>query len=384
MLLHKRFTFLSLFLFSIFIFSCESTKKLENAAYKSNSKNELTVVFAGDIMAHKPNYAMKNYSIIWDDIRQITENTDFSFANIEAPVDNSIPFDTYPTFNMQESYPQAAIDAGFNVLSTANNHTNDKELSGINATKSWSKKIMEQTKNSSRPVYISGLKNDRKFSYSVIEHKNFKILYLAFTEILNTNSFAKEINFVPPDKSSRNHFIDFIANLRKENPCDLFILQIHTCEPEYVLEIARDTKEFYHTLLENGVDIISANHPHVPQPIELIGDKKTKRITKALLYASGNVISAQRWKPDFDHPEKIHEYTGDGRLNKFIIKKDKKGIFISENRTFFITTYIDDNKNYSIKLLDDDIKKKTDQKWSTYLLSRLEYLKNIKDFTTWQ
>ena len=71
-------------------------------------------------MAHTGNFIMKDYDIIWDGIRDLTSTSDFTFANIEAPVSNDIPFMNYPNFNMQYSYPQAAIDAGVNVITVAN------------------------------------------------------------------------------------------------------------------------------------------------------------------------------------------------------------------------------------------------------------------------
>ena len=67
-------------------------------------RHNLTLLFAGDIMAHKPNYSMSDYSVIWKDIAPLALSCDFSFANIEAPVDDSIPYATYPRFNMHSEY----------------------------------------------------------------------------------------------------------------------------------------------------------------------------------------------------------------------------------------------------------------------------------------
>ncbi|MBR3543085.1 MAG: CapA family protein [Treponema sp.] len=73
-------------LFSLAFFSCQRAKR-------PRSKN-LRLLFAGDIMAHTQNFAMKDYSLIWDDVRDMVQDADYSFANLEAPVDKSKPFES--------------------------------------------------------------------------------------------------------------------------------------------------------------------------------------------------------------------------------------------------------------------------------------------------
>ena len=64
------------------------------------------------IMAHNENFRMKDYNKIYTDILNITQNDDLTFCNLETPVDNSIPYETYPTFNVQSPYLEAAVNAG--------------------------------------------------------------------------------------------------------------------------------------------------------------------------------------------------------------------------------------------------------------------------------
>ena len=96
----------------LILFSCNSTRQ-EHAEINAPPEDEtLSLVFCGDVMAHTQNFRMKDYSQIWEDIKEITQNSDFTFANIESPINDEAPFENYPTFNMQYSYPQAAVDAG--------------------------------------------------------------------------------------------------------------------------------------------------------------------------------------------------------------------------------------------------------------------------------
>ena len=94
----------------------------------------ITLLFAGDIMAHSVNYVISDYPKIWRDVKYIIEPCDLAFANIEAPIDDTRKPHTYPNFNMPQAYVEAAVDAGFDVFSLCNNHTNDQGLNGIKET----------------------------------------------------------------------------------------------------------------------------------------------------------------------------------------------------------------------------------------------------------
>lgn len=379
------------------LFSCKSTSVETNSTYKKSGKNEVNLVICGDIMAHTQNFRMKNFDLIWDGVREITTNSDFTIANVEAPVCNDQPFENYPNFNMQRSYPQAAIDAGINLITVANNHTNDQSGEGIVKTSEWTKEITEKYSGTSRPVYICGLKEDvssdaaakkSEPTFCYFTKDNVKILFLGITQILNTQDSAARINYFPHSKKGKEDLKNLIIRLKKENPCDVFILAMHSDEPEYNLTVFTERRKWYFELLDCGVDILWANHPHCPKPIEYIGDSRTKQIKKAILYSTGNTISGQRHKPNYENPASMHEYTGEGFLVNLTVKKQKDGISINNTRVNYITTYIDDSRNYLIKKLDDDFYMELESSgksaWKNYLIEREKLLRELKETTTWQ
>lgn len=350
----------------------------------------LTVLFAGDIMDHKPNYLMDDFNDIYADIKPIVSSADLSLANIEAPVDDSKPFSTYPCFNMKNSYVQAAIDAGFNVFSLANNHTNDQGLSSILATYDYFEAKETETAQSERPVYACGVKkqeNDPKLTYKLIEVKGWKILFAAVTEIMNAPSYKKYIDFLNPSEETRNLFIEYLVELRKNNPCDLFILSVHCCEPEYIRTVNKSQNVFYRKLLENGVDVVWANHPHVAKDWEIFGSKETGIQNKIIFNAMGNTISAQRTNPQFKAPETERDYTGDGYMIKVTFDKNE-GISIQNIEPYIITTYITPSWTYVIKLLNENLfetlEKEKRTTWAKYLRDRKKLMDQVKGIETWQ
>ena len=354
-------------------------------------QHNLTLLFAGDIMAHKPNYSMSDYALIWKDIAPLALSCDFSFANIEAPVDDSLPYSTYPRFNMHSEYLEAAISAGFNVFSLANNHSNDQGLSGMKHTREWAEKTESAHKGTKREVFFSGLKKSGgdAIGYKIIKKNGWTIIFCAVTEVQNEKDHIEYMDYVPPAPDARKAFGNRIRQIKAENPCDIFILSIHANVPEYIRSVSASQRAYYYKLLDCGADIIWANHPHVVQEREFIGKKSERRFSKLILYANGNTISAQRTKPAFDTPDAPHEYTGDGLLYKVIYyKKEKGGIAIlHETKAHYITTYITTAYQFVIKYLDDDfiayLENAGRREWMRYIAARKIIMENTRVRKTW-
>ena len=354
----------------------------------------ISLLFAGDIMAHSVNYVISDYPKIWRDVKYIIEPADLAFANIEAPVDDTKKPQNYPNFNMPQSYVEAAIDAGFDVFSLCNNHTNDQGLSGIQETQKTSKRLVQRSKERGEEIYFSGLKDGKKadFTYNIIEKKGWKILFLPVTEILNQPSYSDYINFIENSESARNAFIAKVKELRQKNPCDLFVISIHANETEYTRTVLDWRDEFYMQLLQAGADIVWANHAHIIKDRKYIFYHETNS-QKVIMYANGNTISGQRTKPELtsSNPTGERDNTGDGLMVKLTFKKQENGnpptLINSEN--FFITTYINTANEYVVKPLNQDfidyLWEVPRSDWARYIKRRIEINKKYtKDIILWQ
>ncbi|MBQ1948828.1 MAG: CapA family protein [Treponema sp.] len=351
----------------------------------------LSLIFGGDIMAHKPNFNMKNYPAIWEDIKPLVSSYDLAFANIEAPVSENLPYSSFPNFNMHGEYPEEAVKAGFNVFSLVNNHTNDQALEGMTDTLRWAENIERQTAGSGRPVYFSGLKKNKgtELDFRIIEKNGWKIIFCAVTEILNRPTFKDSMNFISPSKKGQEQFIAQIKKLREENPAHLFVLSIHSYEPEYVSPVEKSRRDYYLKLLESGADVLWTNHPHIPREKEFIGNRATGKLEKVIIYGNGNLISGQRWEPDFKNPSNPRDDTGDGYLLEVqFAKSESMAPYIESQQTFFITTYINSRWEFVIRQLNDDFIKKLNDTgnttWSKYMEHRKKITEMTKETITWQ
>ncbi|MDY5918217.1 MAG: CapA family protein [Treponema sp.] len=368
---------------------------LDETDYKDESDDEIKLLFAGDIMAHTNNYHISSFDKIWRDVKYLIDGNDLVFANIEAPVDTTKPVSSYPNFNMPQNYVQAAVDAGFNVFSLCNNHSNDQYLDGIKETLKTVDRICEQTAKNANPrsLYFSGLKKSKEseFSYNIIEKSGWKILFLPMTELLNRPDFSEYINYIKTDDASRNEFIDYVKKLREKNPCTIFILSFHTAEPEYTRNITSRQEKFYKELIKNGVDIIWANHAHIIKNRKIIVDTETN-CDKLIMYANGNTISGQRRNPDLTskNPNGERDNTGDGLFYKVTLKKDNNGsVKIKKCEPIFITTYINTANEFVLKPLNQDfvnyLYSVPRTNWAKYIERRININQEAtKDLIEWQ
>ncbi len=362
---------------------------------KDEPNDEIKLLFAGDIMAHTNNYHISSFDKIWRDVKYLIDGNDLVFANIEAPVDTTKPVSNYPNFNMPQNYVQAAVDAGFNVFSLCNNHSNDQYLDGIKETLKTVDRICEQAAKNANPrsLYFSGLKNSKEseFSYNIIEKSGWKILFLPMTELLNRPDFSEYINYIKTDDASRNEFIDYVKKLREKNPCTVFILSFHTAEPEYTRNISSRQEKFYKELIKSGVDIIWANHAHIIKNRKIIVDTETN-CDKLIMYANGNTISGQRRNPDLTskNPNGERDNTGDGLFYKVTLKKDNKGsVKIKKCEPIFITTYINTANEFVLKPLNQDfvnyLYSVPRTNWAKYIERRININQEAtKDLIEWQ
>ena len=366
----KKLAFPLIVLTAIFMYSCASTEKTEtqeiseelSELYQEEQEivspepelpeesDTITLLFAGDIMAHNVNHYISDYPKIWRDVKYLIEPCDLSFANIEAPIDNTQKWQNYPNFNMPQSYIEAAIDAGFDVFSLSNNHTNDQGLNGIKETIKSAERLVKRSKERNEDIYFSGLKDGKaaSFSYNLIEKNGWKILFLPMTEILNRPSYSDYINYIDNSEKSRKEFVKYVKQLRQENPCDLMVLSIHACEVEYTRNVTEAQNQYYMDLLDAGVDILWANHAHIIKDRKYIFYHETDS-QKVIMYANGNTISGQRTSPNFDSTNPIGERdnTGDGLMVKLTFKKQENGFppRITASENIFITTYINTAMN---------------------------------------
>jgi poly-gamma-glutamate capsule biosynthesis protein CapA/YwtB (metallophosphatase superfamily) len=130
----------TLFLCSIFfgIISCSEISS-RNTNLSNQKKGELydtiSLAIVGDLMCHSQqfNQAKKDtgydFNPAFAPVKKYLENADFTFGNLETVTAGAaLNYTGYPMFNTPVQYLDALKNVGFDVLTTANNHSLDLSL----------------------------------------------------------------------------------------------------------------------------------------------------------------------------------------------------------------------------------------------------------------
>ena len=326
--------------------AAHNSSSVGNAFTVNNTTPPLVLTFAGDLMAHTVNFNMNEYDLIYKAVEKILHSDDLSFVNIETPVCDALPLSTYPCFNVHMPYLRAAVQAGFDMLGFANNHTNDHGITGIDGTLASVRTVQKERYAADvLPPFLafSGLKDSVNDSIQVtpLSYKGWNILFCSVTEILNSYDASKNrLYYSAPTKQGRAALLALIKEARNRYPCDLFVLGLHLNEPEYGRTVSNAKKAWFKQLGEAGIDIIWAHHPHVMQSWETITVERPLLLPDAAsdsavviseqckvfcMYSMGNFISGQRWHTRYDDPAFYREYTGDAVMLQLTCTRDKAG-----------------------------------------------------------
>ncbi|MCC3373291.1 CapA family protein [Cohnella sp. REN36] len=263
--------------------------------------SEALLVAVGDIMVHSPqlpgyyNAKTKKYDFRpwFKQVKPLLRQGDWVVGNLETPIAGAdLKYTGYPRFNAPTELADALKDAGFQVLSTANNHTLDRGYPGLART------LGNLRKRGLVPVGTAVDETDA--ARIVIEERNgIKLGFLSYT--YGTNGIP-----LPEDKPFAVNFIDreaIASDIRrtKEAGADAVAVSLH-----FGIEYQRTPNDAQRRIareaIEAGADLVLGAHPHVVQPYETIeaddpaapGGKRRGLV----LYSMGNFISNQsgNWK----------------------------------------------------------------------------------------
>ena len=272
--------------------------------------DSLDLSFVGDIMAHNVNYRMADYSRIYRDVRSALKSDDLTFANLEAVVDPSRPMSSYPLFNVHPGYVDAAVDAGVDVFSLANNHSADWGEPGMRATLRSLEQTARAAAGGGRLIHYSGLRESEaaRFTPTEITRKGWRIGYLAITQFSNVAAPRLYHHLDYRDHEQAEAFLTGLAGLT--SGYDLFIVSYHG-GVEYAAGPEPAMREFFYRLLDAGVHIVHGHHPHVAQPAEVVRARGRDRL---ILFSCGNFVSGQSWRATPERPDDVWARTGDSLL----------------------------------------------------------------------
>ncbi len=322
-----------------------------------NTKEEnysIKLLMVGDNLINDKIYnAMKtndtyDFKPIYTYIKEINKDYDLAYYNQETILGgSSIGVSSYPAFNSPYEVGDATIDAGFNLVSLATNHTLDRgEQAIINSRNYWNSKDNVLAVGS----YSS---NEEKDKIQILKKNNITYTMLNYTYGTNgikvPNNKEYLVNVWPctgNDPSTDTKYQEYKNTVKEDiekvrDKVDLLIVAIHW-GIEYKYTPNEYQKDMASYLASLGVNIIIGTHPHVVEPITYIDNT-------LVIYSLGNFVSAQDTVEDYN--------TRVGLLSTITINKDSNNnISLSDLNNELIFTTDSSNSYKVITFSNPDIK----------------------------
>lgn len=264
--------------------SSEKLEKNKDADEEKEDKTQVKILAMGDMIFHQP--IVKNYRTgesydftpIFANISEDINGADIAIANFEGSVNSNRKLSGFPMFNFPKESIYSLKNAGFDILSTANNHSLDTGLDGVAETISH---IKESGMESFGTLAEEGEKG------ILVEKNGIKIGLISFTDTLNgMDSLMRNKEY------SVNTFSQDVAgdikNLKDKS--DIVIVYPHWGN-EYQHHPSERQIYLKEKLHEYGADIILGSHPHVLQRYEVEEINGKKLFT---IFSMGNALSNQR------------------------------------------------------------------------------------------
>jgi poly-gamma-glutamate synthesis protein (capsule biosynthesis protein) len=317
---------LSTFLFCISSFAQEI----------DSSKQELSLLFIGDIMGHGPQITSAydadtktyNYDRCFKYITEEISAPDYSIGNLEVTLAGP-PFKGYPQFSSPDELAVACKNSGMDVLVTSNNHSCDRGGQGIIRTVN----VLDSLNIMHTGTFLDSADRNKRYPL-IIENDCMRIAILNYTYGTNGLPYPEPtiVNMIDKDLMKKD------LEIAKSKNVDKIIVLAHWGS-EYKLQPVQYQIDHGLFLFENGADIIIGSHPHVLE--KMIWEKNTSEQGEELIvYSLGNFVSNQRKR-----------YTDGGAMFKMTLTKEGNKTSIKDAgymMTWVYTPIEDGKKRYYI------------------------------------
>jgi len=283
------------------------------------------ITFSGDIMcdylevpAYKTETGDYDFNEMFKDCKSYFSLSDYVVGNLETPIANAKYSDKPYDFNSPLEFAEAIRDNGFSMVTTANNHCLDRDISGLEDTIMALDTIgIKHTGTNIKDLIPSGIVEtigNMKIgflSYTYGTNAFFNSHYLGKAEKWKVNLYQEQelnnpiyrslynssfcsyarrtVNFVSRCILHKNIFCDVYERNEKKNSflkrmkkdiqalkdtggAEYVVMCLHS-GGQYNLKPLTKTKKIALQIASMGVDAIIINHEHIVHHGEVISDK---------------------------------------------------------------------------------------------------------------
>ena len=251
-----------------------------------------------------------NYAPIFQPVAERIRAADLAYVNEETCVGgNEIGPQGYPNFNTTDEMAHAIVDAGFDLVATANNHSYDFGRSGglEHSVELWE----------SLPVDFVGTATSPEQYERIVTRSCNGITFALLNYTYGLNGYEAVI----PD--GLVHLIDedaIVADVaRAREVSDVVLVAMHWGE-EHQVEENEEQRQLAQLLADNNVDMVIGAHPHVIQAMEWVENSDGSGHRTLVTYSLGNFL--------IDHADPLPENVLEGMVTCDFVRGDEGEISI--------------------------------------------------------
>lgn len=266
-----------------------------------------TLAVCGDAMSHMPQTrdaydsqaGAYDYKPMIRFAKPWIEQADYAVVNLETTFAGGPDYSGFPAFNTPDALGDALKDAGFDLVSTANNHCLDRGYDGMVRTLD----VLDNLGLAHVGTYRSAVERAAQNGVHVADVGGIKVAFLSYTYGTNgiplSKSHPDTVNILHTDYMSDAQVLDTariaddLAAAEALSP-DLIAVIVHW-GVEYQTTQNEHQEEIADFLFDHGADVILGSHPHVLQPMETrtLTDRDGTTHTGFVCWSLGNFISSQ-------------------------------------------------------------------------------------------
>lgn len=241
-----------------------------------------------------------DFSYMFRFLAPYAQARDYAVANLETTFGGKdFPYQGNPSFNCPDALAQNALDAGFDMFLTANNHCYDTLMTGI-------KRSLEVSRGVGLKTLGTRLTEDEP-RFEIVDVNGIRIGMVCYTYTMSiAGSGRPNLNGNTPVENPAlvNWFYNakldaFYAEVQglldqmREQGAETIMFFIHWGE-EYKIAENSTQDAIAQKLCDLGVDVIVGGHPHVIEPVSLLTSTADSNHKTVCIYSLGNAVSNQR------------------------------------------------------------------------------------------
>ena len=270
-------------LVAVALLAAGPSERVAGGASATADPVRLTIAASGDFLIHEPVWERAradgggrryDFRRMLRFVRPIMGRADIGLCHAETPMSRRAPAG-YPMFNTPPALAKAIKWAGYDVCSTASNHSLDQGEYGIRAT--------------GRALRRAGVAHTGSFSSAaaqkrstIVTSKGVRVAFLAYTEMTNGIPLPHRwsVNLARP----RRILAD--ARRARRRGAQVVVVNLHW-GIEYHAAPSRFQRRLARRLTRTGtVTAVVGQHAHVVQPISRVNGR-------LVVFGEGNLVSNQ-------------------------------------------------------------------------------------------